>query len=369
MTKTQLIDIIAEKADLSKPQAKIVLEELLTGVTDALAQGDQVQLIGFGTFKVNRRAARTGRDLQTGNEIKIAAANVPAFVAGKALKDAIRIDEPVKRFELVKRLNPTENTKKHLYLESGNACAFPNCSQKLIDENGHYIGQICHIEAAETGGQRFNPNQTNEQRRHISNLMLMCPNHHKLTDDVIKYTVDKLKKMKADHERKSRYSQNDRDVDTLNKFLELEKEVLLPANLNTLDLNLSDYDPNFFNDVLDYIKRVADLPFKTRLFYTVAFYRGYIDDYRLCFDPRELKSCYGYDFDTIETHVSILQRSDLLSQRDDDDYPKVFYCFIGFDKDDHQINFLLSVKKIFGNRYRILEDMFIALNFNRLESN
>ncbi|EOW9250068.1 TPA: nucleoid-associated protein HU-alpha [Vibrio cholerae] len=90
MNKTQLIDFIAEKADLTKVQAKAALEATLGEVEGALKDGDQVQLIGFGTFKVNHRSARTGRNPKTGEEIKIAAANVPAFVAGKALKDAIK---------------------------------------------------------------------------------------------------------------------------------------------------------------------------------------------------------------------------------------------------------------------------------------
>ncbi|PAS28177.1 HU family DNA-binding protein [Vibrio cholerae] len=90
MNKTQLIDFIAEKADLTKVQAKAALEATLGAVEGALKDGDQVQLIGFGTFKVNQRSARTGRNPKTGEEIKIAAANVPAFVAGKALKDAIK---------------------------------------------------------------------------------------------------------------------------------------------------------------------------------------------------------------------------------------------------------------------------------------
>lgn len=90
MNKTQLIDLIAEKADLSKAQAKVALESTLDGITEALKEGEQVQLIGFGTFKVNHRAARTGRNPQTGQEIQIAAANVPAFVAGKALKDSVK---------------------------------------------------------------------------------------------------------------------------------------------------------------------------------------------------------------------------------------------------------------------------------------
>lgn len=90
MNKTELIDAIAEKADLSKAQAKAALETTLESITETLKGGDQVQLIGFGTFKVNHRAARTGRNPQTGAEIQIAAANVPAFVAGKAFKEAVK---------------------------------------------------------------------------------------------------------------------------------------------------------------------------------------------------------------------------------------------------------------------------------------
>ncbi len=89
MNKTNLIDQIAEKAGLTKAQAKAALEATLTSIEGALKQGEQVQLIGFGTFKVNHRNARIGRNPQTGKEIQIAAANVPAFVAGKALKDAV----------------------------------------------------------------------------------------------------------------------------------------------------------------------------------------------------------------------------------------------------------------------------------------
>lgn len=90
MNKTQLVDFIAEKADLTKAEAKLALEATLTSVTEALKEGDQVQLVGFGTFKVNHRAARTGRNPKTGDEIQIAAANVPVFTAGKVLKDAVK---------------------------------------------------------------------------------------------------------------------------------------------------------------------------------------------------------------------------------------------------------------------------------------
>ncbi len=89
MNKTDLIDKIAAGADISKTKAKDALEALLDAVTASLKDGDAVQLVGFGTFKVSERAARTGRNPQTGAEIQIAASKVPSFSAGKALKDAI----------------------------------------------------------------------------------------------------------------------------------------------------------------------------------------------------------------------------------------------------------------------------------------
>ncbi|MDY4279792.1 DNA-binding protein [Actinobacillus seminis] len=90
MNKTDLIDAIASAAELNKKQAKAALEATLDAITESLKAGDQVQLIGFGTFKVNSRKERTGRNPQTGAEIKIAASKVPAFVAGKALKDSVK---------------------------------------------------------------------------------------------------------------------------------------------------------------------------------------------------------------------------------------------------------------------------------------
>lgn len=89
MNKSQLIDSIATAADLTKKDATAALEALLLTVTTELKAGGDVALVGFGTFTVNNRAARTGRNPQTGEAIQIAAAKVPAFKAGKALKDSV----------------------------------------------------------------------------------------------------------------------------------------------------------------------------------------------------------------------------------------------------------------------------------------
>ena len=88
MNKSQLIDAIAEQADISKAAAGRALDAFTDTVTAALKDDDQVALVGFGTFAVRDRAARSGRNPQTGATIQIAAAKVPAFKAGKALKDA-----------------------------------------------------------------------------------------------------------------------------------------------------------------------------------------------------------------------------------------------------------------------------------------
>jgi DNA-binding protein HU-beta len=88
VNKSELIDAIAASADLSKASAGRALDAVVGAVTGALKNGDSVSLVGFGTFSVKDRAARTGRNPQTGATINIAAAKVPSFKAGKALKDA-----------------------------------------------------------------------------------------------------------------------------------------------------------------------------------------------------------------------------------------------------------------------------------------
>ncbi len=89
MNKSQLIDCISEGADISKASAGRALDAAVDAISKALKEGDQVALVGFGTFLVRERAARSGRNPQTGATIEIAAAKVPAFKAGKALKDAV----------------------------------------------------------------------------------------------------------------------------------------------------------------------------------------------------------------------------------------------------------------------------------------
>lgn len=89
MNKTELIAAIAEQAEISKKDSEKALKAFIDVVTDQLKKGGKVQLVGFGTFEVSERAAREGRNPQTGKTMKIAACKAPKFKAGKALKDAI----------------------------------------------------------------------------------------------------------------------------------------------------------------------------------------------------------------------------------------------------------------------------------------
>ena len=89
MNKSELIDKVAASADIPKAVAGRALDAVIESITGALQEGASVVLVGFGTFSVKDRAARTGRNPQTGNPIEIAAAKIPGFKAGKALKDAV----------------------------------------------------------------------------------------------------------------------------------------------------------------------------------------------------------------------------------------------------------------------------------------
>ncbi|MDZ7753050.1 MAG: HU family DNA-binding protein [Gammaproteobacteria bacterium] len=89
MNKAELIDAVADEADISKAAATRAVDAMVNAIAGALKGGDQVSMVGFGSFMVRERAARTGRNPRTGEEIKIAASKMPVFKAGKALKDTV----------------------------------------------------------------------------------------------------------------------------------------------------------------------------------------------------------------------------------------------------------------------------------------
>lgn len=90
MNKSELVDLVAEKAEMSKKDSEKAVKAVLDSITDGLIKGDKVQLVGFGTFEVRSRKEREGRNPATGEKIKIKALKVPAFKPGKALKEKVK---------------------------------------------------------------------------------------------------------------------------------------------------------------------------------------------------------------------------------------------------------------------------------------
>ena len=171
--------------------------------------------------------------------------------------------------EKPKRLTPRPETLRELFLKSGNLCAFPNCKALMMNEEGVFIGQVCHIEAAEPGGERFRKDMTNENRRAASNLMLMCYEHHQVTNDFEKFPVSKLQEMKREHEQ--RFARPDRAMLERLTDWTLADEPTHVENLlrfeKVLGANYSDEERAdavaAFND---YIDRFAVVPVEMRRF-------------------------------------------------------------------------------------------------------
>lgn len=107
--------------------------------------------------------------------------------------------------ESPKRLAPSPEVLRELYLLSGNNCAMPDCDNLIVDGKGVVVGHVCHLRAAKPGGARFDNSMTNEDRRAVSNLVLMCGGHHKQIDSKqyeAEYPVERVAQIKRDHEAK-----------------------------------------------------------------------------------------------------------------------------------------------------------------------
>ncbi len=98
------------------------------------------------------------------------------------------------------RLKPTMDVIRGLFARSGNQCAFPDCSHPLVNSKNMFVGQVCHIEAVLPGGQRYNADKSDEERRSYDNLLLLCYAHHIETNDEREWTADRMKAMKRNHE-------------------------------------------------------------------------------------------------------------------------------------------------------------------------
>lgn len=159
-------------------------------------------------------------------------------------------------------------TIKRLYAMSGNQCAFPGCTQFFLNnEDDTNISNICHIEAAEEGGERYNPNSDDEYRRSFENLILLCANHHNITNNTKKYTVEVLKKMKRDHET---------------KFLQTETgQKLITGNPSALNYVIANLGDSIFDKANENEPLTAPDPEEKILYNNVIQYKPIIEEYKV----------------------------------------------------------------------------------------
>jgi len=146
------------------------------------------------------------------------------------------------RVGVMPRFNPKFDVLRALFARSGNQCAFPGCTHSLINEKNQFIGQVCHIEAASPNGQRFNPNQSDEQRRAYENLVLLCYPHHVETNDAVEYSVERIRNIKYEHE--SRFEKNLYQIDeaVLHKIVdEMETFWNQVEKLNKLEHSIKEF--------------------------------------------------------------------------------------------------------------------------------
>jgi hypothetical protein len=218
--------------------------------------------------------------------------------------------------EKVKRLTPTPETLRELFVRSGNQCAFPECHHPIVNSAGTYIANLCHIEAAEKGGQRFNRRQTNEQRRHISNLMLLCYRHHVETNDVSAFDVRRMKEIKEAHEKKfaGLLSAIGTDVVDLSKL----HQPMTPSSLNAEASRIfEDFDAP--NEVLKAIgnlsERLQRAAPANRQVYRIIVERADLNDPKVSFD--DLMSVLSISRDEKMAAITLLELYGLCSDNED----------------------------------------------------
>lgn len=235
--------------------------------------------------------------------------------------------------EKAKRLNPTVGVLRELYLKSGNQCAFPGCNNPLIDNEGNFIGQVCHIEAAETRGERFNSNMTNEERRSFENLILLCYEHHVVTNNVNKYPVSVLKRMKREHEDKfSSVIQKMRnsviDYGIVNQF---SKVVTCKRLSDVMDYGCTDEENQENAKILNVlIDKLIDVPFETRTLLNIMVARSFDDRCGTCIVPlHEIEAATGKNSSYILNHIEILNRRRVISEVYTDEYRRPFCDLYG----------------------------------------
>lgn len=266
--------------------------------------------------------------------------------------------------EDAKRLAPTQHVLRELYLKSGNQCAFPGCNRLIISSEGTYIGQLCHIEAASEGGQRFNSTSNNKERRSLGNLMLMCYEHHRLTDDVNLYPVERMREIKYLHEAK--FSNIERLIS--NEIIDLSNidTPHYPDNLRRLHTALKwdvskDEENDIANDFSDLLDKLSKLTRETRQVLAIILKHSFKDMGDFVCRVSELEIHASVTFHILKGHLGILERHRFITDNNIDGYEVIQILSIV----DWPI--LEDICTFISKTNDSLEDIIINLNFKIFE--
>ena len=275
--------------------------------------------------------------------------------------------------EKVRRLNPTPPTLRWLFAVSGNRCAFPNCDNPAIDDSGDLLAEVCHIEAANVTGERFNHSQSNEDRRQFENLIILCRHHHAVTNNVEEYPVHAMRKLKADHIVKVQVTGTP-NVALSERFVDQSQKgnLQLPSNFGQLDI--SGCEHQFFVEAQTILKAIAHLPALTRSLYANALANSHIGDLYIYCDPFELGLRLKVDPYTLNSQFIVLENQGLMWVPEHSDQwreqPMSGWrsYFRQFDRDDNGIYFLWLMRNRFASEPQVLVDVVENLNFNLLDA-
>jgi hypothetical protein len=265
--------------------------------------------------------------------------------------------------EEVKRLTTTGETLRELYLKCGNICAFPGCSEIMINSDGEFIGQLCHIEAAEIGGPRFNKNMSNDDRRQFSNLLLMCYPHHKITHNEDAYSTEQIKRMKQQHELKfsgiiERMQNSLSDLSYIGAVGETRKCNRLAKALHW---KLSEEEISWNSIVLNNLsKKIEQLPPETRVLLSIMIKRSYMKREKSEIALHEIEKAIGRDPTFLIQHIDILSRYDISSGHYEDEYGNYFIHLVN---DDSGWKYWDDIKVFSENENVDIRDIIVKLNF------
>ncbi len=266
-----------------------------------------------------------------------------------------------------KRLTPKKDVVRELYLKSGNQCAFPGCTHLMMNAEGEFIGEMCHIEAAEPGGERFNPNMTNEERRAFSNLVLLCHKHHVITNNVDKYPVKVLQKMKGDHESKFAdiVSKLQNSISDITQLQEHTYTKLCTKLDDCLDWGNNQQELKECSDEInEWVDKLKKLPPDTLNVFCIMIARSTPSYFGNKVILHEIEKVTGNP-EEVKKHYDLLLKYRFLSEAEHDYDLNTYVVFI--QKFDSGWDFWNDLRDFCNATSIALEEFIVQLNFARLD--